>query len=131
MSITPVFYSALFFSLLSIQGIVLAFLIVQVRRSDQIGVADGGNNKLLRRMRVQANFLEYFIPFAALFSVYELNQGHENILIGAGSLFLFARIIHSLGFLKSGGYSHGRFYGTLITWIVILFMAGANLYNLV
>ncbi len=131
MILTPVYYSALFFSLLSIQAIVLAILIVKIRRSDQIGLADGGNKDLLRHMRVQANFLEYFMPFAALFLVYELNQGREDILIGAGSLFLLARIIHAMGFLKSGGYSFGRFYGTGISWLVILFLAGANLYQLV
>ena len=128
---TPIFYSTLFFSLLAILSIVLAFLIVRVRQSEQIGLGDGDNAKMRQRIRVQGNYLEYLLPFSLLFLVYELNNGNEIILITTGSLFLFARIIHPLGLLASSGYSKGRYFGTLITWLVIIFLSGANLYSLI
>lgn len=128
MTIPTLYYSAILFSLCSIIGFVLAYLIVMMRRSAQIGLGDGDNKQLRQRMRAQANYLENLLPFAILYLIYELNGGLEIILIITGLLFLFARVIHPLGLFKSAGTSIGRYYGTLITWLVILFLAGANVF---
>ena len=131
MTTLPLFYSAIVFSLSAIIGIVLAYNIILLRRSEGIGLGDGDNSKMRKRMRAQANFLEYLLPFAILYVIYELNGGNEITLMIVGGAFIFARIIHPLGLYKSAGTSNGRFFGTLITWLAILFLAGANLYLLI
>ena len=121
------YYSAIVFSLCSIIAIVLAYLIIQMRRSALIGLGDGDNKKMRQRMRVQANFLEYLLPFSILYLVYEINGGLEIILLATGIAFIVARILHPIGLLKSAGTSFGRFFGTLITWLVIIVLIVANL----
>ncbi len=39
---------------------------------------------------------------------------------------LLARVLHAAGLSRSGGYSFGRFWGTALTWLVLLLMALAG-----
>ena len=128
MTTPTLYYSVIVFSACALIGFVLAYLIVRMRRSEKIGLGDGDNRRLRQRMRTQANFLENLLPFSLLYLIYEINGGVEMILIVTGFLFVLARILHPLGLLNSPGVSFGRYYGTLITWLVIAFLAGANIY---
>ena len=47
---------------------------------------------------------------------------------GFGSALLLGRVLHALGLSRSGGYSFGRFTGTVLTWLVFLAMALAGLW---
>ena len=41
---------------------------------------------------------------------------------------LLGRLLHAFGLSRSGGYSFGRFTGTVLTWLVFLAMALAGLW---
>lgn len=124
------YYSPMIISLLAILSIILAYRVVQSRRDEKVGLGDGENKIVELRMRVHANLLENLFPFSILYLVYELNNGSELVLLLTGNLFLLARVFHAYGFSKSAGVSVGRFYGTLFSWLTIVFLCLANLYQL-
>ncbi|TZF90140.1 MAPEG family protein [Cognatilysobacter lacus] len=104
-------------------GLLLLMLLVPIvaaRRGKRIGLGDGGDPLLLRRIRVHANFIEY-VPFVllliALLEMTGLGRGWVALLGGA---LLVARVLHAIGLSGSAGVSFGRFWGTLLTWCVIL-----------
>jgi len=64
-----------------------------------------------------------------LFAALEANGGNHLLLHGIGIALVIARLIHPGGLVNGKGATFGRFYGTLITWIVILLLAGLNVYT--
>lgn len=100
--------------------LVLLWPIVRVRRGRKIGLGDGGDPELLRRIRVHANFIEN-VPFAlVLLALLELGGLAKVAVAALGLVLLVARLAHAVGLGASAGYSKGRFWGTLLTWIVVL-----------
>lgn len=90
----------------------------RVRAAEKIGMGDGGNDRLLRRMRAQANFTEY-APFAlALIVVLELaGQGGMALALSAAA-FMLGRVFHALG--MDNDASKGRMIGMLLTMPLLL-----------
>ena len=80
------------------------------RHAHKIGLGDGGDKLLARRIRVHGKFVEH-APFALLVLA-----------------LLLGRVLHALGLSRGGGYSFGRFWGTALTWLVFLLMALAGLW---
>ncbi len=106
--------------------LVLLARISQVRHARKIGLGDGGDPDLLRRIRVHANFVEH-VPIALLLlALLELSGLPAPWLWGLGGALLLARVLYAAGLSRSGGYSFGRFWGTALTWLVLLLMALAG-----
>jgi uncharacterized membrane protein YecN with MAPEG domain len=100
--------------------LTLLWPIVATRRGRRIGLGDGGDPALLRRIRVHANFVEY-VPFAVLvLALLELSGLGRVWVALLGGVLLVARVLHAIGLSRSAGVSFGRFWGTLLTWSVIL-----------
>lgn len=119
--------TALYASLLALIILWLCYQVVRFRRQQRVDIGDGGHAEGLRHIRAQQNAVEY-IPIALiLFAAYEANGGNTMILHGLGIALVFARLIHPGGLVKAKGATFGRFYGTLITWLVLLFLAGLNI----
>ena len=105
----------------------LAVPIARHRHAHKIGLGDGGDKLLARKIRVHGNFVEY-VPFALLLlALLELCGLAVAAVWGFGGLLL-ARLLHAAGLSRSGGYSIGRFWGTALTWLVFLLMALAGLW---
>lgn len=120
--------SLLFASLHAVLLIVLVVPIVLHRRRHRIGLGDGGDALLARRMRVQANFIEY-VPLALLLlALLELAGLPPAWLWAFGTLLLLGRVLHALGLTGSPGISQGRYWGTLLTWLVLVAMAAAGVW---
>lgn len=102
----------------------LAYRVVGHRRAAQIGLGTAGDHHLERKVRVHGNFVEY-VPMALLMlALLEISGVAAIWLWALGGLLLLGRLLHALGLSKKSGYSKGRFYGTLLTWIVLLAMSG-------
>ena len=98
------------------------------RHAHRIGLGDGGDKLLARRIRVHGNFVEY-VPFALLLlGLLELCGLPSAWLLAYGTALLLARLLHAFGLSRSGGYSIGRFTGTALTWLLLLGMALAGLW---
>lgn len=100
--------------------LALLWPIVALRRGRKIGLGHGGDPLLQRRIRVHANFVEY-VPFALLLLALVELAGADRTVVGAlGGTLLVARVLHAIGLSGSAGYSFGRFWGTLLTWCMVL-----------
>ncbi len=119
--------TALYASLAGLLLLVLSFRVVRSRRKLSVGLGDGGQESLLRAQRAQANFTEY-VPIALiLLAVAESQVLTGWLLHTAGAILVLARLLHAWGLSQSSGRSFGRYWGTLLTWVVILALSIANI----
>ena len=119
--------TSLYASLCGILILALAIRVVYLRRKNKVGIGNGGVDDLRRAVRVHANAIEY-IPIALiLMAALELNGVNGWLMHALGSLLVLSRLLHAQGLSGSPGVSFGRFWGTLVTWIVIIISVVANL----
>jgi len=119
--------TTLYVSLSALLLLVLSYKVVRYRQTLHVSLGAGGHDELDRAIRVQANFVEYVPIVLLLIFLAELNAMNPWLLHLAGGGLFVARVLHAWGLGSKGGRSFGRFYGILITWIVLLGMAVANL----
>jgi hypothetical protein len=105
---------------LALLNLWLSVRVGQVRRSEKVSVGDGGNDRVIRRMRAHANFGENAWVVLALVFAIELSVGPSYWLWAAALLFVVARVLHGLGM---DGWLVGRGGGTGITMLVQLLLA--------
>lgn len=97
----------------------LSLRVSRLRRPLKIGVGDGGNEVLARRMRAHGNFAENVPLMLILLGFVELATGGSLWLWGAAILFILARIAHAFGMDRSGANAL-RVGGIGISWAVLL-----------
>lgn len=105
-----------------LSGLLFLFLssrVVSTRRSLEIGFGDQGNKEMAQSIRVHANFSEY-VPLTLLLIFFVEQYGAEATIVhGLGGALIVARILHAWGLGSTRGLSFGRFFGTLVNWIVL------------
>jgi uncharacterized membrane protein YecN with MAPEG domain len=105
-------------------GLMLLFLcgyVIAGRSSFKIGIGDGGNPIMHRRIRAQANFVEYVPMALILIALIEYGAIGPHWLVAAlGGGLVVARALHAQGLIASGGATFGRFVGTSLTMLVVL-----------
>ncbi len=97
----------------------LSLRVSRLRRPLKIGVGDGGNEVLARRMRAHGNFAENVPLMLILLGLVELAIGGNLWLWGAAILFILARIAHAFGMDRPGA-NLLRVGGIGISWTVLL-----------
>lgn len=103
--------------------LLLALRVTLGRRSRKVGIGDGGDSVLARRIRVHANAVEYLPLALLLLLILELNQTQPLLLHVFGCVLIAARLIHAFGLSNAPGNSPGRAIGFVLTWFVIAAMA--------
>ena len=126
-STLPLPITATYAALLALLVLLLAAVVIRLRRSFGVGLGDGGNHDLSRAIRVHGNAIESVPLFLVLLAVYEINGGGAGVLHAFGAVFFLSRILHAWGLLSSSGVSPGRFYGTIGNGLCLLGLAIANL----
>lgn len=124
--------SSLYIGLLALLILALAILVVKNRARFKVGLGDGGNEPLTLAIRTHANAVEY-VPIALLALIALENTWQLPWLTHLmGSTLFLGRVLHAIGLSQTGGESKPRFYGTVLTWLMILISAGAVvIYSLV
>ena len=102
---------------LALLNLWIGWRVGQVRGSEKVSVGDGGNERVIRRMRAHANFAENAPIVLVLVLVLELSVGTSPWLWAAAGLFVLARIGHAVGM---DGWYPGRMGGTLVTFVLQL-----------
>ncbi|GGI87953.1 glutathione S-transferase [Shewanella hanedai] len=124
----PVAISGLYISITAILVIVFAMRVVKLRRKYKIGIGSADNKELRIAGRVHANLIENAPIAMTLLLVAELNGLNSILLHLLGLVWIVARILHAIGLTQGdGGYHLGRFWGGLLSWLMILTLAGINL----
>lgn len=93
----------------------LAVRVAQVRGREKVMVGDGGNERVIRRMRAHANFAENAPLLLALVLLIELSLGTSTWLWAAAAMILVARVLHPFGM---DGWIPGRAIGTGATFLL-------------
>lgn len=115
--------TGLYAALSALLVILLTFRVVAVRHAARIGIGDGGNRDLARRIRAHANAVETLPIGLILLLVLEWNQTLPWILHVSGIVLLLGRLLHAAGMSGSSGASKGRLYGMGLTLLAIAGMS--------
>jgi uncharacterized protein len=121
--------AGIYVALIILMAIVLTIRVIVHRRSALIGIGDGGDKVLTRRIRVHGNFAEN-APFAlALLILLPMTGASVWVVHAVGGLFLAGRLAHAYGFSHSAGSSVGRVAGMVMTFTALLVGASALLFS--
>ena len=123
MIVTPTYAGllALVFFVLSLRVVAL--------RGHGASLGDGGNPVLLRRIRAHGNFTEY-VPFILLMmGILELSHFSTYLLHALGITLVVARLLHGYALSFTDKFKFGRFWGTALTFGLVLVCGGLCLYQ--
>ncbi len=120
--------SGLYISICALLLVVLTFRVIKLRRKHKIGVGTNDNRELLLATRVHGNYLENAPIILLLLAVAEANGLAAVYLHCFGTVLVVARLSHAIGLTQGdGGYHIGRFWGTLMTWAVLVGLCIVNI----
>ncbi|MBL4910722.1 MAG: MAPEG family protein [Alteromonadaceae bacterium] len=125
--LTHLTITGLYTSILALFLIALAFNIIKLRFKFQVGLGDGGEQPLIKAIRIHGNFIEYMPLALILLASYELNGGNELYLHIIGIVLVTGRVLHAMGLSKTVGASLPRQIGMLSTFIVLFVLAVLNI----
>lgn len=115
MLITP-FYAAF----LGLGFVTLSILTLRLRRKFKIALGDGGNQQLLRAIRVHSNFAEY-VPLALILIYMAESIGAPALLVHFLCLsLLFGRFSHAWGVSQAVEDFKFRVFGMTLTFNAII-----------
>jgi len=123
--------SASFLGLLLIH---LSYNVSKQRMKTKTDMGDGGHPELLTAIRAHGNLVEYAPIGLLLIGLLEYSQASSYLVLGLGVALVVGRYMHGLSFGKFEGRNPFRFYGTILTWLVILIGSIAGLlkgYNVI
>ena len=113
---------ALYSGILTLMLLGMIIQIIRIRRSEKIAYGDGGNTKLLKAMRGQANFAET-VPIALILLLALALLGAPNWALHAlGFTLIVGRLCHAIKFLGSGSMAL-RQVGMGLTLIYLIIAA--------
>ncbi|WP_077147027.1 MAPEG family protein [Sphingopyxis sp. KK2] len=110
----------------AILNIWLMMRVGRVRGQEKVSIGDGGNERVIRRMRAHSNFVENTAVVLILLALIELATGPSTWLWAVGSLYLIGRILHAIGM---DGMMWARMAGTVITMLTQLGLAGFAIFT--
>ena len=114
--------TALYSGSLALWFLVLSYRVVARRRAG-IPLGDGGDAGMLRLVRGHANFAEY-VPLALIMlAVLELAGTSLYLLHGLGLALLAGRLLHGYALSFTQRFGFGRFWGTVLTYGVLIIEA--------
>ena len=114
MHFTPIYAAglALLFIALSIRTLLL-------RRRLKIAVGDGGDQQLLRAMRVHANFAEYVPLTLLLLYMFESGGGQSVLIHMLCVCLLMGRLAHAYGVSRIAEDYRYRVFGMAMTFTAL------------
>ncbi|HEX4984549.1 MAG TPA: MAPEG family protein [Burkholderiales bacterium] len=113
MAVTP-FYAgvlALFYLVLSLR--------VVTGRQRGFPLGDGGDMRMLRRIRGHGNFSEY-VPFILLMMGFlEFSHASVHLLHALGIMLVASRLLHGYSLSFTDRFRFGRVWGAALTFLVL------------
>lgn len=103
-------------------NIWLMMRVGSVRRASGVFVGDGGDDRVIRRMRAHANFVETAPFVLILILALEAANAWHTGLWAAGTVWALGRLAHPFGMDGSTRFP-ARMIGTIATLLVMLILA--------
>lgn len=117
-----------FAAVAALMNIWLGWRVGQVRISEKVLTGDGGNVRVICRMRAHANYAEYTPFVLILIGALEVSGAWPLALWVAGAIYFLGRIAHAFGMDATDKPGKGRSIGIMTTMLVLLGLAGWALY---
>lgn len=108
-------FAASYIAVLVLLGVVLTFRVIFVRRAEKVGIGDGGNKELARRIRVHGNFCEQAPMLFVVLALLPILGAREWMVHLVGFCAVVGRILHAIGLSQSAGATFGRMVGMILT----------------
>lgn len=121
-SVTP-----LYAGLIALLYIYLSFRVIKIRRGDRISLGNGGRDDMEFRVRAHANLAEYAPLGLILLAMSEMQGAPIWVVHILGAMLLIGRLLHAWAFSQSPQNLPARSYGMMLTLMMILFAALANI----
>lgn len=121
--------AVLYAGLLGLLHLVLTMRVIRGRQTHAIHLGDGGNAEMERRIRGHANFAEYVPMVLLLMLALESSGAASGLIHGMGIILVIARALHGYALAYTEKWAPGRFYGTLLTLIVLAVASLAAVYQ--
>jgi uncharacterized membrane protein YecN with MAPEG domain len=115
--------TGIYAALAALLVLILAVRVMMRRMSARIGIGDGGDHELNKRIRAHANAVEYLPLGLILLLLVELNQTVPAIVHAFGIVLLVGRVLHAAGLSRSSAAGAGRMLGITLSVVVIAAMA--------
>ena len=109
----------LYSGVLALLLLVISIRVTQARGQEKVYMGDGGNALVLRRMRGQANFVEYVPITLLLVGFLEMRGAPAWELHALLGTLLFARLLHAYTFSFATFFMPGRVGGATLSWVVM------------
>lgn len=117
--------TALYAALSALLLVVLSVRVIAVRRDLRVALGDGDDERLARRIRAHANFIEYTPLALLLILLNELLGGAGWLIHGLGVALLFGRSVHAWSLAARS--QRGRVVGMSCTFAVLIIGAACCL----
>jgi uncharacterized protein len=117
-----------FAAVAAIMNIWLGWRVGQVRIAEKVLTGDGGNMRVICRMRAHSNYIEYTPFVLILIAAIELAGGAPMALWIVGAVYFLARIAHAFGMDATDKPGRGRGIGIMATMLILLGLGGWALY---
>lgn len=119
-------------AVLALLLVLLSFRVIRLRRAERIGMGHGDCPRLLRAVRVQANFTEYVPMALILLGCLEIQQFSGYLVHGLGLTLVVARLAHAVGMSRESEDFRFRVSGMAATFFVLsssaLLLIGAAIF---
>jgi uncharacterized protein len=112
--------SLIYCALLIMLGVALSIPVMMRRYQAKVGLGDGGDKELLRRMRIHGNFIEQASLGLPVLLMLPLAGAPVLVAHIAGASLLIGRLLHAQGLFQSIGTSFGRAAGMLSSWTTLI-----------
>ncbi|MFZ4605273.1 MAG: MAPEG family protein [Caulobacter sp.] len=104
--------------------VLLSLPVALRRRATKTSFGDGGDEAFNRKIRAQANFIEYAPMAIIAIGLVEMGGGSQPVVCGLAATLAAARVLHAFGLWS--GILIGRALGAMLTFGVLL-VAGVML----
>jgi uncharacterized membrane protein YecN with MAPEG domain len=125
MVVTP-----LYAGILAVLFLLLSWRVVQMRGKGP-SLGDGGDPRMLRRIRGHANFSEYVPLILVMIAMLELSRFPPLLLHVLGATLVVARLLHGYAFGFRDEFKFGRWWGTALTFLLLLVCGGLCIWQFV
>ena len=103
--------------------LILAVRVVLRRWQARIGIGDGDDKELRKRIRAHGNAIEY-LPIGLLgLLLLDLDGTNPALLHLCGIALIVARVAHAIGLSRTSGTSPERFFGIALTLLTLFVIA--------
>lgn len=119
-------------AVLALLLLILAILTVRQRFRLGVGFGDGDDQKLISASRSHGNLAEHAPIVLIMLGLLEYSEANPTILKWVAIAFVVGRVLHAIGLHgkpEPGKPPLARQIGVVVTWVVMLGLAGHILYR--